>query len=150
MAVVRDRPYGNYNFLVDLGMGDSDAVQAGFSEAFIPEAYMDVIEYRNGNEKESGVRKIPGRAHYGNITLKRGVIGSLNLYQWWNEVRNGAAAGFRNVAVHLQNEDRSAIVLTWKLLRAWPVRYRFSSLEAKGKDVLIEILELACERIEIE
>jgi phage tail-like protein len=150
MAVLRDRPYGNYNFLVDLGVGDSDSVQAGFAEVLIPEASMDVLEYRNGNEQESAVRKIPGRAHYGNVTLKRGVIGSLNLYQWWSEVRNGAVTGFRNVVIHLQNEDRSAIVLTWKLFRAWPVRYRFSSLEARGKDVLVEILELACERLEIE
>ena len=45
--------------------------------------------YRSGNEKESGVRKIPGRARYGNIILKRGVTGGLDLYEWWNETRNG-------------------------------------------------------------
>lgn len=150
MATFRDRPYGNYNFLVDLGTGDSASVQAGFSEVILPEAWMDVIEYRAGNEHESGVRKIPGRVHYGNIVLKRGAIGSLDLYQWWNDVRNGDISAYRTISISLQTEDRTGIVLTWKLFRAWPVRYKFSSLEAQGKVALVEMLELAFERLEME
>ncbi len=150
MATFRDRPYGNYNFLVDLGTGDSASVQAGFGEVILPEAWMDVIEYRAGNEHESGVRKIPGRVHYGNIVLKRGAIGSLDLYQWWNDVRNGDISAYRTISISLQTEDRTGIVLTWKLLRAWPVRYKFSSLEAQGKVALVEMLELAFERLEME
>jgi phage tail-like protein len=78
------------------------------------------------------------------------VIGSLDLYKWWNQVRNGDLSAYRTVIIQLQNEDRSATVLMWKLTRAWPVRYRFSNLDAKEKNVLIEILELAFERIDIE
>jgi phage tail-like protein len=150
MATFRERPYGNYNFLVDLGTGDSASVQAGFSEVVLPEAWMEVIEYRVGNEHESGVRKIPGRVHYGNVVLKRGAIGSLDLYQWWNDVRNGNISAYRTVSISLQTEDRTGIVLTWRLLRAWPVRYKFSSLEAQGKMALVEVLELAFERLEME
>jgi phage tail-like protein len=150
MAIVRERPYGNYNFLVDLGTGDSAGIQAGFSEVVLPDAWVDIIEYRTGNERESGARKIPGRVHYGNVVLKRGAIGSLDLYTWWNSVRNGDVSVFRTVSISLQTEDRTEIVLTWKLLRAWPVRYAFSSLDAQGKVTLVEMLELAFERMEIE
>lgn len=150
MAVFRDKPYSNYNFLVDLGVGETEGAKAGFSEVILPPAAIDVIQYRSGNEKESGVRKIPGRVHYGNIIFKRGVIGSLDLYQWWNDVRNGNVNSSRSITVMLQNEDHTEIVLTWKFLRAWPVRYEFSPLEARGKETLIEILELAFERMEIE
>jgi phage tail-like protein len=149
MAVLRDRPYGNFNFLVDLGSG-ADGPEAGFSEVLMPEASVGVIEYRNGNDKESGVRKIPGRVHYGNVTLKRGVIGSLNLYQWFNQIRDGDTNGYRTVIIQLQNEDRTQVVMTWKLLRAWPARYKFSNLNGKGEDRAIEELELAYERLEIE
>jgi phage tail-like protein len=150
MAVMRDKPYSNYNFLVDLGTGDSSGIAAGFSEVVIPPATLDVIEYRSGNDEVSEVRKIPGRAHYGNLVLKRGIIGSLNLYQWWNDVRNGDVNAGRNITVHLQNEDRTTIVLTWKFLHAWPMRYEFCPLEAKGKETLVETLELAFERMEME
>ena len=150
MAILRDRPYGNYNYLVDLGTGNTEGPEAGFAEVVLPESSIDIIEYRNGNEKESGVRKIPGRVHYSNLILKRGVIGALDLYQWWNQVRNGDINGFRTVVIQLQSEDRTATVLTWKLFRAWPVRYRFSNLEAKGKEMFLEFLELALERLEME
>jgi phage tail-like protein len=150
MAILRDRPYGNYNFLVDVGTGDSASIQAGFSEVVLPDAWVDVLEYRSGNDRESGVRKIPGRVHYGNLVLKRGVIGSLDLYTWWNAVRNGDVSAFRTVVVSLQSEDRAEIVLTWRLLRAWPVRYACSGLDAQGKITLVELLELAFERLEIE
>jgi phage tail-like protein len=150
MAILRERPYGNYNFLVDLGTGDGVGIQAGFSEVVLPDAWVDVIEYRSGNERESGARKIPGRAHYGNVVLKRGAIGSLDLYAWWNNVRNGDVSALRTVSISLQTEDRTEIVLTWKFLRAWPVRYVFSGLDAQGKVTLVEILELAFERMEIE
>ena len=92
----------------------------------------------------------PGRAHYSNATLKRGVAGALNLYQWINDVRNGNVRAARTVTIQLQTEDRTDIVWTWRLLRAWPVKYRFTNLEAKGKDVLIETLELSVERVEVE
>lgn len=150
MAVIRDKPYSNYNFLVDLGTGDSGNPQAGFCEVILPYAAVDVIQYRSGNDKESGVRKIPGRAHYGNVIFKRGVIGSLDLYQWWDEVRNGNLKSARTVTVQLQNEDHTEIVMVWKFLRAWPVRYECSPLDAKGKETLIESLELAFERLEME
>lgn len=150
MAIFRDTPYGNSNFLVDLGAGDPQAVQAGFAEVLLPDAAVDLIEYRNGNERESGARKIPGRAKYSNVVLKRGVIGSLDLYQWLDQVRNGDIGARRTVAIHLLNEDRSATVLTWRLLRAFPARYAFSNLDARGEEPLLEMLELAYERLEME
>ena len=150
MAVLRERPYSNYNFLVDLGTGETGGPQAAFCEVILPASTIDSIEYRSGNEKESEIRKIPGRARYGNVIFKRGVIGALDLYSWWNDIRNGDVQSFRTVTVLLQNEERTAVVLTWKFLRAWPTRYEFSPLEAKGKETLIEILELAFERMEME
>ncbi|MBX2990953.1 MAG: phage tail protein [Bacteroidetes bacterium] len=149
-AIQRNDPYGNFNYLVNLGTNDPQSVQAGFAEVVLPDISIDVIEYRNGNERVSETRKLPGRAHYGSVTLKRGVIGSLDLYQWIDQVRNGNSNAFRNVTISLQNEDRTNIVMTWKFRKAWPVRYSFSALQAKGKEVLVESLELAFDRMEME
>ena len=150
MAVLRDRPYPNFNFLVDLGTGNTDGADAGFEEIILPEVWLDVIEYRNGNEKENSVRKLTGLDHCGNTLLRRGVIGSLQLYQWYNDIRNGNQSALRTVTIQLQNEDHTAIVQTWKLLRARLVRLKWGPLNGKGKDVLVEYVELAAERLEIE
>ena len=48
MAVLRERPYCRFNFLVDIGDG-SDGVSAGFQEVGPIEAEIAVTEYRNGN-----------------------------------------------------------------------------------------------------
>jgi phage tail-like protein len=149
MAVYRDRPYTNFNFLVQLGTGDEQGPEGGFEEVILPEMWMDVIEYRNGNERENNVRKLNGLDHVGNVILKRGVIGSLSLYQWYNEVRNGQTT-LRTVVIQLLSEDHTSVVMTWRLLRARPVRLKWGPLNGRGKDVVFEYVELACERMELE
>jgi phage tail-like protein len=150
MAVQRERPYGNYNYLVDLGTGDTSGPLAGFCEVIFPEAALRVIEYRSGNYKENDVLKVTGLESYTNLVLKRGVIGSLDLYDWWNQLRNGDTTAIRNVIVQLQNEDHTEVVLSWKFMRARPVKYTFSPLNAQADGVLVEEIELAFERMEME
>lgn len=150
MAIFRERPYAEFNFLVDLGTGETGGPQAGFSEVSLPDASVDIFEYRNGNEKLNSARLIPGPVHYGTVTLKRGVIGALDLYQWFDQVRTGDAAAKRTVIIQLQNEDHTEVVLTWKLVGALPAKYTFSNLDAKSREVLVESLELAFEHLEID
>ncbi len=150
MAVQRDRPYAQFNFLVDLGTGSTDGPEAGFQECSEIGMSVDVIEYRNGNEKENSVRKLTGLAHHSDVTLKRGIIGSLALYQWLDQIRNGDESAYRNVLIHLQNEDHTQTVLTWKLLRARIIKHVSGPLNAKGTDVAMEELTLAYERLEME
>ena len=150
MAVLRERPYGQFNFLVDLGTGSTDGPEAGFQECSQIGMRVDVVEYRNGNDKENDVRKLTGLARADDVTLRRGIIGSLNLYKWLDQIRNGDAAAYRNVLIHLQNEDHTATVLTWKLFRARIVKHVCGPLNAKGTDVAMEEMTLAYERLELE
>lgn len=148
MAVLRAHPYGNQHFLVDLGAGNTGP-EAAFCEVVIPGIAIDVVEYRTGSDKENGVRKLPGLTRYPDVTLRRGIAGSLDLYNWINDLRNGAPNAGRTVTIQLLSEDRTA-VLTWKLLRAWPAKYTGPTLNGKGTDVAIEELVLSYERLEME
>ena len=150
MAVLRDNPYAQFNFLVDLGTGATDGPQAGFQDCSGISTSLDVIEYRNGNEKGNTPRKLTGLARVSDVTLKRGIIGSLGLYQWLDQLRNGDPAGLRNVVIQLQSEDHTTIVMTWKLLRARIIKHTSGPLNAKGTDVAMEEITLAYERLELE
>ena len=150
MAVLRDRPYAQFNFLVDLGTGATDGPEAAFQECGPIAASVDVIEYRNGNDRDNSPRKLAGLTRYGDVTLRRGVIGSLGLYEWLDQLRRGDPAGLRDVVISLQSEDRTAVAMAWRLVRARPVRYATGPLHARGADVAIEELTLAYERLEIE
>jgi len=150
VAVLRERPYPQFNFLVDLGTGVTEGHEAGFQECSPIGMSVDVIEYRNGNSKENSVQKLTGLNKATDVTLKRGVIGSLNLYQWLDQIRNGDQAAYRTVTIQLQNEDHTQVVQTWKLLRARIVRHVSGPLNAKGCDVAMEELTLAYERLQME
>jgi phage tail-like protein len=150
MAVLRDRPYNQFNFLVDLGTGDPMAVDAGFSECSTIGLEVSVAEYRNGNDKENAVRKITGLQKVSDVTLKRGLMGSLNLYTWLDQIRNGDQGALRTVTIQLQSEDHAEVVMTWKLMRARIVKHVSGPFNAKGTDVAMEELTLAYERLEIE
>jgi len=147
MAVGRDRPYAQFNFLVNLGSGAAEGVQAGFRECSEIGMSVDVIEYRNGNEKENQVRKLTGLARYPDVTLKRGIIGSLDLYKWLDEIRNGSATAYRTVTVQLLSEDRAAVVQEWTLLRARIIKHTSGPFNAQRSEVAMEELTLAYERL---
>ena len=149
MATFRDRPYVQFNFLVNLGDGNTEGPQAGFQEISAIGMEVTVAEYRNGNERENSVRKITGLNKSQDVTLKRGVIGSLNLYEWLNEIRNGNQNAMRTVTIQLQNEDHTAVVQEWKLLRARIIKYNCGPMNAKGTDVAMEEMVLAYERLEM-
>ena len=150
MATLRERPYVQFNFLVDLQTGSTNGPEAGFQEVSGIGMEVTVSEYRTGNHRENSVMKITGLNKSTDVTLKRGVIGSLNLYQWLNDIRNGDQKAFRTVTIQMQNEDHTAVVATWKLLRARIIKHTSGPLNAKGTDVAMEELTLAYERLEME
>jgi|SRR5690349_9237537 phage tail-like protein len=151
MAIPRDRPYVQFNFLVDLnGNGATDGPQAGFQECSNIGMEVTVAEYRPGNAKDNSVMKVTGVNKMKDVTLKRGVIGSLDLYAWLDDIRNGNQKAFRDVTVQLQSEDHSQVVQTWRLLRARIISHTSGPLNAKGTDVAMEELTLAYERLTME
>jgi phage tail-like protein len=150
MATQRERPYVQFNFLIDLGTGNTNGADAGFQELSGIGMEVTVSEYRNGNHKENSVMKITGMNKSTDVTMKRGVIGSLTLYNWLNQIRNGDQNALRTVTVQLQNESHTDVVMTWKLLRARIIKHTSGPMNAKGTDVAMEELVLAYERLEME
>lgn len=150
MATARERPYVQFNFLVDLGDGNADGADAGFMDVSPIGMEVAVVEYRNGNSKENQVIKLTGLARVADVTLRRGVIGSLKLYQWLDQIRNGDQNALRTVTVRLMSEDHSSVVQTWKLLRARIVKHTSGPFNAKANEVAIEEMVLAYERLEME
>ena len=153
MAQFRETPYGVFNYLVNLDDGTEGEVAGGFSEVSGLNAEVTVAEYRNGNSAVNYVNKVPALHKTGDVTLKRGVIGAGNIYEWLEEVRDGNVMSKRDVTIKLKNEDptSSAAVVTWKLRGAMPIKWTGPTLTAKGgSDVAMEELVLSVEHIEQE
>lgn len=152
MAVYRENPWAAFNFLVELVPGQGTEVQAGFAEVSGLNAEVTIAEYRNGNAQVNYVTKVPGIHKAGDVTLKRGVIGAQNIYEWLETARNGTMSeAKRSIVIKLLSEDRSETVVSWKLRNAMPIKWTGPTLTAKGGgDVAMEELVLSCETIEQE
>ena len=144
--MARIDPLRNFRYRLEI----DSITQAGFSEVAIAETSIDAVDYREGTDP-THVRKLSGLTKYGNITLKWGLtIGgsALELFRWHADVSAGLIMDRRKkVVIVVQNEagvDSARFVIT----DAWPVKYDPSDLNAKGNEVLIELLELANEGIE--
>jgi len=138
----RKDPYKNFNFLVEI----DGITRAGFAECSGLKLEIDVIEYREGGESSSTVRKLPGLAKVGDITLKRGITTSNQLQAWIESVAKGVPNRKNGVIVLLDDERKP--VVRWKFFNAFPRKWEGPVFDAKGTDVAIETLTLCCEGLE--
>jgi phage tail-like protein len=150
MTIERQNPYGVFNFRVEF---DNNVI-AAFSEVSGLDTEQGVIEYRTGDE-DTVMRKIPGIRKHPNVVLKRGMIAAPNLFAWRKQVMDGIGnlddtEGKTLVTIHLLNEKRDQVVFTWKLRKAWPVKWAGPALAAGKNEAAVETLELAHEGIAVE
>jgi len=149
MATERNNPYGAFNYLVSLGdkNNDQEEVFGGFSDVSGLGSEVNYSEYRNGNEKFNTARKIPNTHKVDDVTLKRGLCGSLRLNAWQKSVADGAYAP-TTVTITLLDEARQPVA-TWVLRNAQPKKWTGPTLAAKGGgEVAMEELSLVHEGIE--
>ena len=142
-AMARHDPLRNFRFRLEI----DGITQAGFSEVTIADTTIDVVDYREGTDPPH-VRKLSGLAKFGNITLKWGMTGSLDLFHWHKSVSQGGVAGSRKKVVIVVMDDAGADQARFVVSDAWPTRYHASGLNAKGNEVIVELLELVNEGIE--
>lgn len=147
----RTHPYSAFNFLVNLNgpVGPTEPL-GGFSDVSGLGTEITVAEYRNGNDPENHVRKIPGVHKVNDVTLKRGIVSSADLWAWIEDVRRKGVAAQRTVSITLRDEA-SQSVQTWTLRGVIPLKYTGPTLAAKGGgDVAMEELTLSAEALELE
>ena len=145
-ATARDEPYRNFNFLVDF----CDGPMAAFQEVSGLGMEKTISSVRLGRSKQSSARKIPGTQKSTDVTMKRGVIGSTNLYTWLDRIGRKNHRPVRQVTIRRQNPKRTAVLQTWKLTNVRIVKYASDPFNAKGTDVAMDELVLVYERLELE
>jgi phage tail-like protein len=133
-------PIRNFRFLVEID-GVSDA---GFSEATGFDSTSDVIEYREGKDP-AHVRKIPGLTKFGNITLKWGLTDDMRLFDWRQEIVDGKVT--RKTVYIIALDETGSEKARWQCDNAWPSKIDPPDFNAKGNDIAINTLEIACEEV---
>lgn len=76
------------------------------------------------------------------VVLRRALSSSTELYDWRRSVVGGRDDR-REVAIELLDGPGGSAINTWRLARAWPVRWSGPALDALVSEVAYEELELA-------
>ena len=130
-----------YKFWIEI---ESDLV-AGFTEASGIQAEAEIFEWLEGGENTS-VLKFPGRAKYGNITLKHGFTTSEKLWNSFKKTLRGEPE--RKTLTVIMFDTKGERKRDWTFDRAFPVKWTGPSLKANGNEIAIETVEFAHEGLQ--
>jgi phage tail-like protein len=123
-----ERPYVQFNFVVELGDGDADGSGASFEEV----TGLGITDATG--DSRSGVNGVVGHPATGkltDITLKRGVSGSSAINKWLRAGSSAESSAYRTVIIGLQNAERNTLIQRWKLLRARVIKCTSSAFDGK-------------------
>ena len=141
--MARNDPVRNFRFRLEI-----DGLQAAaFSDVAIAETMTEPIDYREGTDPMH-VRKLSGLTKFGNITLKRGITDSLDIWNWHKEILAGQIQSNRKQVIIVAQDEAGTDKARFVVTEAWPTKYDPSDLNGKGNEVFIELLELVNEGIE--
>ena len=91
--------------------------------------------------------RLPQRVTYNNLVLERGMVVGSPLNIEFNVAMSTFKVFTSNVLVTLFNED-NVPVSAWLFLKAFPVKWSTSDLNATEKTIVIDTFELAYQRMQ--
>ncbi|MCB1490443.1 MAG: phage tail protein [Rhodobiaceae bacterium] len=131
---------GAYNFKVEI----EGVTVAAFQRVEGLDSITEVIEFQDG--EDIILRKRPGRTRYGNIVLTRGYTHSDELWTWRKAVVDGKVE--RKAGSIIILADDASEIGRYNFFEGWPCRWTFGPLDGRADFTMIEILEIAVEKIE--
>lgn len=127
---------------------------AEFTEVSGLEAEVEVFEYEEGGNNLY-TYKLPGRVKYSNVTLKHGITGSTDLWDWFYMIMNRTHQQSKtpkepridpierkNITLKLYDGSGTAVRREWHLNNAYPVKWTGPSFKADENAITIEAIEL--------
>jgi len=140
-----DRPYPMpraFHFKVEFfdipGVKDNDSK---FQDVSGMTAELGMEEIKSGGENRFSHR-LPTRARYNNLVLKRGMLTDSSLINWFKDAVENFSFSPATVIVKLLNTDHQPLE-TWSFIKAWPVKWVVSDFKAMDNAIVIETIELA-------
>ena len=107
----------------------------------------EVVEHKivNPDTGETIIQKIPGRLTWTEVTLKRGVTSSIDVWQWRQEVVDGKVDDARTncsiIAFNQANEE----IARWNFDMAWPSKVTGPDMDSGGTDYMVEEMTIVHE-----
>ena len=144
-------PLTTFNFLVELTREDEGKpmCEAAFAECDGLEVTMQPKTYQEGGNNGRQIQ-LAGPVTYGQLSLKRGMTDSVELWKWFDETMAGNYSLRANGVVSILSPDRGRVTARFLLSRCLPIKLKAPGLNAKDGQLAIEEMHIAYERMQID
>ena len=106
----------------------------------------EVVELKvMGANNQEIVRKIPGRLKWNDITLKRGITASMDMWTWRKQVEDGDVAGARTNGSIMMYSQEGDLVAQWDFTAGWPSKVTGPSVKSDSGEIGVEEVTIVCE-----
>lgn len=127
---------------------DVNLCSGAFSECTGLEATMEPKVIKEGG-RNYGAAQRAGQVTFSTVILKRGITTTRHLWQWWELINVNSAYAHRLEVTITLCDTAGNEVMSWKLDRAMPVKFKTPDMNAKGTEIGIEELHLAHEGLRL-
>jgi phage tail-like protein len=144
-------PFTAFNFRVEVQVGgiDGQLANASFSECDGLEMSMEPKTIREGG-RNAGPVHMAGPVSYGQLTLKRGMTASVDLWKWFERVNARGNGGLRGTAeVVMLAADGSTEQLRFRVGGCLPTKLKGAGLNAKDGLIAVEEMTVVYESLEL-
>lgn len=134
-----------FSFHVEL-----DGVDIGaFKEASGVESETEIIEYKEATDKgKMIIRKVPGAMKWSDITLKKRIDSSIDLWAWRQEVEQGDIDKARRTGSIVLYDSKQTEVARWNFDQGWPSKWKGADLNAGEDQIAVEEITITHEGLE--
>ena len=144
--------FTTFNFLVEINVsGRSDPLcSAAFAECDGLEMSMEVKTIREGGNNNQPIHLL-GAVSYGQLTLKRGMTETFDLWDWFEGVLRREANWYETSAqIVMLGEDGITERARFTLSGCRPAKLKAPALNAKDGAIAIEEMQIAYETLALE
>ena len=93
--------------------------------------------------------QLPTRTSYGDLTLKRGLTTSSDLFNWFSSAAETLEIHPLDVNITLLNDQHEPAMI-WKIINAWPKKSSVGDFNAESSAIAIQTLELGYHTFRME
>lgn len=137
-----DYPMTGFHFKVEfIGVDDLTNNDVRFQEVSGLSSEIGTEDVKEGGENRF-THKLPLPATYPNLVLKRGMMKNTGLVSWFRNAIENFAFEPVTLKVSLLNEEHDP-VMSWNFVKAYPVKWSVSDLDATKNEVMIDTVELS-------
>ena len=140
--VLTEDPLLGFNFLLEL----EGTIAGYFTECSGIGSENEIVEHKVVDKQgHEIVKKIPGRLKWTDISLKRGITSSLQIWDWRDQVVTGQVKDARkNCTITMLDREYNPVAV-WNFNNAWPSKVTGPALKSDSNDFGIEEVTLVHE-----